>query len=275
MQIQQAQQSFDKDAFDNLIRSQGVSVVHFRAIIDPTGMQSKGDTHASAKRRESSDGFIYKEVGTLKVFFSANTSNFDIHVEGMVKHDTAIMTLPTKYEDCDAPVLIAPYDRFFLKDVEVRTVACQLVEANTTGLDILAYPATCIEHLLDADGIEYKEDTHFKISEDGNIQWISQQRPGFDVRVGRGKVYSIRYRYTPFFICARLLHEIRVSQVTDMATFDRKLERMPYQILVVREHVLHDKNRDPHSNLMDNRFQYAPSPAGALGTVDEEDDDRI
>lgn len=274
MQIAQAQQSFDKEAFDNLIRSQGVRVDHYRAIIDPTGMQSKGDTHASGGSRRSSDGFIYKKVGTLQVFFSSNASNFDIQIEGLVKNDTAVMTLPTKYEDCDAPVLIAPYDRFFLKDIEVRTVSCQLLEASTTGLDKLTYPATCVEHVVDADGQEYKEDVNFKITENGDIQWISQSRPGFDVRVGRGKVYSIRYRYTPFFVCARLLHEIRVAQITDMATFDRKLERMPYQILVIREHVLHDKNRDPHSNLMDNRFQFAPSPAGALGAVDEEDEDR-
>jgi hypothetical protein len=246
-------------------------------VVDPTGLQSKGDTHAAGGKRQSSDGFLYKVAGCATAFFSSNSSDFDVHIEGLIKHDTAVMTLPSHYDvdlehpEIDPePILVAPYDRFFLLDVEVRSINDQLMEASVTGTDVLQYPATCVEYLIDADTREYTEGVNYKITEGGDIQWISQDRPGFNIQTGRGKVYSIRYRYTPFFVCARLLHEIRVSQITDPATFDRKLERMPYQILVIREHVLHDRNREPLNNLIDNRFQYSPSPSGALGAKDDE-----
>lgn len=266
-QLAHYQQSFDKEAFEQLIRGQGVKVVHYRAIPDPTGMASLGDVHAVQAKRQSSDGFIYKEVGELNLWFSSNTSDWNVEVEGMTKHDVAIVTSQIFYESCpDKEVILAPYDRFFLKDIEVRVVATQYVEANSTGVDKLQYPATCVEHLIDTDGKEYQEGTHFNITSEGFIQWISQDRPGWNEKVARGTVYAIRYRYTPYFVVARMLHEIRVSQITDPMTFDRKLNRMPFQALVIREHVLSDVNRDPNQHLMDQRFQLALPVDGGSGS---------
>jgi hypothetical protein len=267
------QQSFDKDAFDQLIGSQGVKVTHFRAIPDPTGMAQIGDVHAVQAKRASSDGFLYREVGDLTLWFSSNTSDWNVEVEGMTKHDVAVVTSQLKYENCpDKEVILAPFDRFFLKDIEVRVIATQYVEANTTGVDKLQYQATCVEHLIDADGKEYKEGEHFQITPDGFIKWISQTRPGWNEKLMRGTVYAIRYRYTPYFIVARMLHEIRVSQITDPLTFERNLQRMPFQALVIREHVLSDQNRDPNQDLMDQRFQLAPPVDGVTGPNDSGSD---
>lgn len=259
------QQSFDVKAFDKLIESQGILVTHYRAIPDPTGMSSLGDIHAVQSRKGSSDGFLYKEVGKLYVSFNNNSSNWDIDVTGMIKHDSAVCTPSLKYENCDNPVLLAPYDRLFIEDVEMRTVTSQYVEANTTGVDKLQYPATCVEHLVDADGKEYKENVDFTITKEGFIKWLTQNRPGFNPDTMRGTVYSIRYRYTPYFVVARLLHEVRVSQVTDPMTYKRCLERMHYQVLVIREHILSDVNSDPNRDIMDQRYQNSWPISGALG----------
>lgn len=267
-QLDPWQQSFDVGAFDGLIGGQGILVTHYRALPDPSGMASIGDVHAVQSPRASSDGFIYKEVGKLFMSFTGNTSDWSVDVVGMTKHDVAVATPSKKYENCDNPVLIAPYDRFYIEDIELRVIATQYVEANSTGTDKLQYPATCVEHLIDADGIEYKEDVHFKITEEGFIQWIDQQRPGFNEKTMRGTVYAIRYRYTPYFVAARLLHEVRVSQVTNPATFKRSLERLHYQVLLIREHVLSDINNDPNSDLMDQRFQHAPPVGGITGPSD-------
>jgi hypothetical protein len=268
--LNQYQQSFDRDAFDKLILSQGVRVVHFRAVPDPSGRANLGDTHGVQSPRESSDNFIYKEAGTAQVFFSQNHGDFNVHVEGLTKNDFAVITPPDSYEakgeTQGGPLMLAPYDRLYLKDVEVRIVNYQFVQANSTGLDRLQYPATCVEYLIDADGIEYREHVDFEITKEGNIKWLTQNRPAWNPELEAGKVYAIRYRYTPYFVVARHLNEIRVSQITDPATFDRRVERMPYHVLLIREHVLHDVNRDPHkANVMDNRLQYAPSVSGFLG----------
>lgn len=268
-QLQHVQQSFDMAAFDQLISGQGVKVTHYRAIPDPSGMAALGDVHAVQSKRSSSDGFLYREVGDLTLWFSSNTSDWNVEVEGMTKHDAAVVTSQLRYDNCpDKDVILAPFDRFFLKDIEVRVVATQYVEANTTGTDKLQYPATCVEHLIDADGKEYTEGADFKITPEGFIQWTSQNRPGFNEKLHRGTVYAIRYRYTPYFVIARMLHEIRVSQVTDPATFERSLQRMPFQALVIREHVLSDQNRDPNQSIMDQRYQLPPPTDGVTGPND-------
>lgn len=260
------QQSFDREAFDALIQGQGIKVTHYRAIPDPQGMAALGDIHAVQSKRRSSDGFLYREVGDLHMFFNANTSDWQVEIEGLVKHDIAMVTFPIKYDsDPDCEVILSAYDRFYLKDIEVRVVAMQFVEANSTGVDRLQYPATCVEYIIDADGKEYTADLDFKINADGLIQWISQNRPGYNEKTSRGMVYSIRYRYTPYFTIMKMLHETRVSQITDPLTYDRFVTRMPFQALVAREQVLSDMNKDPNSSHADIRFQLPPSE-GSTGT---------
>jgi len=56
---------------------------------------------------------------------------------------------------------------------------------------------------------------------------------------GRGRVYSIRYRYIAFFYVYQLLNEIRLTNVTQGNI--RKPERMAYHALLIREYVFHKK----------------------------------
>lgn len=276
MQLEHYQNSFDKEAFNKLIQSQGVLVEHYRAIPDPRGMYDRGDAHPIVSGiPRSSDGFIYKKAGEMHAFFSANSDQWTLQTEGNIQHAMAVMTLPELYEDPNnkLPILVSPYDRFYIKDIEVRVINLQFIEAHPTGVDILQFPATCVEELVDSDGIFYKEGEHFKLDENGNIVWISSHRPGMSIDNNRGKVYAVRYRYVPFFVVARLLHEIRVSQVTDTSTLQRKVERMPYQVLVLREYIFSDVANDPNQKIIDRRHQMQPpmggvvipNPSGRLG----------
>lgn len=266
LNLNEYQISFDKNAFNEFIDSHGITLVHYRALPDPSGMLSRGDNHAVNSTRQSSDGFLYKKAGECKVLFSNNSNKLNIETEGLIDNATAFITLPQYYSDKPKePVLVYPWDRFYLKDVEVRVINTQLMEANSTGIDRLQYPAICVEILVDANGKQYEQDKDFILTEDGNIKWLTQNRPGWNPKIKRGKVYSIRYRYTPFFVCARLIHEIRVSQSTNPATFERTVERMPYAAQVVREHVFHDTNRDPNKPIIDERYQDAPPVGGGTG----------
>ena len=263
--IPQDQISWNKEAFDQMIESMGIRMIHYRAMPDPRGMASKGDNHDVLGIRDSSDNFIYEEAGTLQVLFVNNNTQVSMESEGVVNFATAYMTLPTTYESSGEAVLVAPWDRFYLKDIETRVINSQFVEASTTGLDRLHYPATCVEFLMDANGVKYCEGKDFQLTQDGDIKWLTQNRPGWNAQIGKGVVYSIRYRYTPFFVVSHLVHEIRVGQVTNEATFDRKVERFPYQCLVVRERVFYDTNRDSNKPISDDRYQAAPPSGGFLG----------
>jgi hypothetical protein len=115
----------------------------------------------------------------------------------------------------------------------------------------------CVEHLIGQDSFEYKENVHFKIDPNGDIEWISQTRPGRNTDNNKGEVYSIRYRYIPYFVVRRLMHEIRVAQVTD-SLGQRRVERLPYRVQVARENVYRDTKVTSDSPEIDPRFQDIP-----------------
>jgi hypothetical protein len=263
--IPQHEISFDAEAFDNLIKSQGIRLVHYRAIPDPRGMTSRGDTHDTLGIRDSSDGFIYREAGVVQVFFQNNPNSSGVNERGMLEVSSAYITLPRNYENTEEPIIADVFDRFFLKDIEIRVAAKQYVEASDTNVDRLQFPATCVEYIVDANGVYYTENIDFNINCDGYIEWISQHRPGFNPKTGRGTIYAIRYRYTPFFVVDHLVHEIRVAQITNQVTFDRMLERMPYQVFVMREKVFQDRNRDNTKKVQPPRAQQSPPSGGTLG----------
>jgi len=260
--------SFDSPAFDAFVKSQGIWVTHHRAIPDPRGMASRGDTRAVLDGKpQDSDGFIYKKVEDLQVTFTNNSTYVQHRDLGELSVSTAYITLPKQYPKSKKEVLVHPWDKFYLKDIEIRVVNLQYMEARREGVDRLQYPAVSVEELVDTNGVWYEQDKDFKLTKEGHIKWLSQKRPGWNEKTGKGTVFSIRYKYTPYFVVNRVLHEIRVSQITNPATFQRSLERMPYQVEVVREFVFKDKNNHPGSPDLDIRYQSQPQVGGNTGPI--------
>jgi hypothetical protein len=264
-EIPQEQVSFDKGAFDEMIRSQGLRFTHFRAVPDVSGQASRGDQHDVLGKRQSIDGFKYIEAGCFTGWMQANSTDLTIEDEGVLSSSTAYLTLPTTYDDGTTPLLVSDWDRFFLKDVEMRVVALQKFEASPTGIDRMNFPVSCVEFLYDSTDKEYKENIDFVITPEGDVRWISQNRPGINPVTGRGIVCSIRYRYTGFYVVSKILHEMRAAQVTDPATYERSVERMPYQVLIAREKVFHDQARTPYDVLQSKRAAYSSPSGGTLG----------
>lgn len=261
--IIKTQMSFDVEAFNQMLQSQGVRLEHFRAIPDPRALASRGDVRHTDPIGNI-DGYIYKCAGVFTGLFLSNANGPQTEIEGIMDASSAYITPPQFYDDSEEPIIIANFDRFFLKDVEARVIADQFVEATEFGVDRLAFPALCVEHLIGPDGFEYKENVDFKL-QNGDIRWISQKRPGMNVNTGVGEVYGIRYRYQPSFVVRRLLHEIRVSNVTDITTGERFTQRMPYQVQVARENVLRDVRRTSNQVVPDPRYADMPDSGGLYG----------
>jgi hypothetical protein len=269
--------SFDPLAFDVFIKGQGIWVTHYMAIPDPRGMGSRGDSHdVLALRPKDSDGFIYKEVGDLQVLFSANSKYVEQRDLGELAFATAYMTMPRFYPDTPLnrekklvgkQVLLSTWDKFFLKEIEIKVVETQFIEANRGGKDRLSYPAVNVMVLVDSNGVYYEHERDYKLTEDGEIHWLGQRRPGWNAVTGRGTVYSVRYEYTPFFIVSRLMHEIRVAQITDQTTFERSLQRMPFQVQVVRETVFRNNDVPTDPARTNPRTIDAPAVGGGLGPI--------
>lgn len=258
------QQSFDADRFNKVLDSQGIQLVHFKAIGDPRGMSSRGDNRDSLNiKPKSSDGFIYKRAGCLRGFFSGSSKNDTDSPVSSVDSASAYITVPTEYDDSDDPVILHSWDKFYLADIETRVVSTQFVEARYDGVDRLHFPAVEVTDLIDANGVEYEQGEDFDLTKEGWIRWKSQKRPGFNTDIGRGTVYSVRYYYTPYFVIDRLIHEIRVANITNPATFERSVVRMPYQVYVLREFLFLERYQDQNQTIIQPRDIPTPPSGGS------------
>lgn len=249
--------SFDVKAFDNLLKSQGIKIRHLRAMPDPRLLNSRGDYRRSDEI-SNSDGLIYKEAGCFTAPITSSSKDVTPTVEGELDQATAYVTPPKFYDGTQEPIILNVFDRFELVDIEIRVVSAQLVEANTTGIDRLNWPAVCVEHCIGGDGFEYQEGVHFNVNAYGEIEWLTQKRPAPN-HLGRPEVYAVRYRYIPFWIVRKLIHEIRVAQVTSPIDGQRYVERLPYQVQIVRENVFRDRQRLSDSIEQDSRYEDSPT----------------
>jgi len=227
----------------------------------PIGMKDRGEYRRSDSLDTiSENGFIYEKCGEFTGVILSNGKS-KVPVEGGL-YDTseARLTMPRFYnEDSDNAggerIHLCPGDRVFLKNVdkEEKSVATyQRVQHNpNSSSDYLQFPANCVESIVDSRGERYKEGVHFKISKNpntlGNIEWIKgKKNPGTDVDTGMGRVYSIRYRYEAHWYITAVLNEMRIGRTTEGNV--RKETRMPYQVMIQREYVYHNRNRGDSQN---------------------------
>lgn len=230
--------SFDEEAFDRTIRSQGVRVEHLRALRCPIGMIEKGDYRAPGHGAEHADhkchnGFLYRSAGTVYASFLGNSKNSKIADIGRIDGSTVTSSMTRFYEGTETPVTLAVFDRIKLADKhDITVVNWEVIETHPTGTDRLRFPAVEVEFVIDANGKEYTQGQDFRLV-DGDIRWINS--PGYDPRLRKGVLYSVRYKYEPFYYVAQLIHEVRVAQKENKYTGERKIKRMPYNVVLKRE----------------------------------------
>lgn len=241
---------FNSKAQEQFANARGVVFEHWSAIPSPIGLKDRGDYRRSeALDTISENGFIYKKVGEFvgTIVSNSHSHNFGGPAEGGIyDNSTARIIIPKFYKNCpDKEISLLPGDRVYAKDIELKVENYQRAEYNPDGADYLQFPAKCVNQLVDSRGIEYTEGREFKINKDGNITWIpGKENPGIDVDTGRGRIYSIRYKYVAFWYIQQLINEVRITNTEGSETPDR----MPYHAVIQREYVYHNKNRGSKQN---------------------------
>lgn len=237
--------AFDAEAFNEAIASHGAVFVHWQAIPDPLGLQGKFDARRpdGVNNTKAFNGHYYIKRGCLQAIITGANKEVKSHLGGQVDAGVASITVHTNYLNSDKKVYLTPYDRFYLEDEGILVPRGELVEASMDGLDRLQWPACEVIAIVDADGIEYTPDDYQIVG--GYIQWVGN-RPTFNVEANKGKVYSIKYLYKPFYYVERLLHELRLVQGED-AYGTRKLIRANQSAIVYREYVYQNKSLDAES----------------------------
>lgn len=235
--------NFDVDAFDGLVSAHGVTLNHFTSMPCPIGATDVNDIESHSQHSNCSNGRIYELAGTCTSFFSGNQTASLLEDIGIMDGSTVQVTLPRFYDNTDQEVFVQTADRFYLKDFETLRVTSEKFEHSQAETDRLLFPATTVHVVMGSDGKKYSPNVDFVV-QNGFIKWLGQNQPGYDPKLERGEICSVRYAYQPFFYVKTLLHEIRVTRVDDNENGGTKLVRMNYAVLLQREHVYDNERND-------------------------------
>lgn len=232
--------SFDPEAFDVAIRSQGVKLIHWRAMKCPVGLTDKWDVRRTEPDHSGcSNGHIYTKAGEVTCLFVGNNNKQDQYDTGLMDGSTVQVTAPYTYDGCDAPVDVLPFDRFYLDEENITVTHSQLVEASIHGRDRLDFPVVNIIDVIDSDG---KRHDPGECSVDaGQVVW-AKPLP-YNIEAEKGMIYAVRFTYRPFWYVKNLMHQVRVAGVE---TIDgRGVRRFPQQWQMQREYIFEKVDRNP------------------------------
>lgn len=227
--------NFDVDAFDTLIRSHGVTVEVYSAMVCCIDTDDPNDGHTHM-HPQCQNGFLYRKEGETLMSFGGNVTAPEMTEYGTQDNSYVMASFPLFY-DCpeNKPVILGQYYRIYIKDCPVAVTNNEKIEHHQSGLDRLSYPVLEVLRATDNHGKEYVCGEDFEITPEGLIKWFENRSPGYNTQLGRGNVISFLYLYRPFYYVSRLPHEIRVSRVDNVMTGDTKLVRMQSAVALQRE----------------------------------------
>lgn len=240
------------ELFDSLVRDHGVLLEHFIALPCPQSDKNINNIRSNHVDHNCDNGFYYSCAGTFLGIMTSNSKNNRFQAEGIIDSSTCYIIVPRFYEKNGETVYFSPYDKIYVADRQYKEVLVpnfETVEASTTGVDRLRFPACKVTHIIDKNGQpSYAKDIDYTVGKDGNIQWLSQNRPQFNAVLQEGGVYAVRYLYRPYFYIASVEHEIRLAKVLDNETDDKTVVRLPQYIRCIRERYFRDAEQSDQAN---------------------------
>jgi hypothetical protein len=241
--------TFDLEAFNEAIAAHGLKFVHYRAMRNPVGLIDKYDARRPNPDIPTSiNGMYHTRAGVVAALCLGNTKETKASDAGIVDSSTAQFTPLSYYEDTGKRVFLSTYDRLMLEEESVLVTRHELMEASPTGVDRPKFPAVEVLDCVDSKNIRYNQCDDFEITQDGLIAW-RDRRPGQEVDTGKGVVYAIRYVYRPYWIVARMIHEIRMVQQEDFMTGKRTVVQAPQSALIHREYYFESEAADSGTRL--------------------------
>lgn len=246
--------AFDAQAFDNALRSQGLLLIHWRAMRCPGGLVDINDIRRPHEdHADCSGGFLYKKMGCVTGLLTSNSTNNQNNDIGLLNGSTIQVSFPRSYDDPkEKQVYVLPYDRFYLNDPTILTAEWMLVRAHESGIDKGRFPIVKVDHIIDSSLVEYGCESY--TIQAGKVVW----KPG--AGPAPGTVYTLWYQYQPYWYVSQLIHEIRVSGTRDYVTGAAGVTRMPFAAHLTRENIHQSEEND--GSAPNDRTQPAPADGG-------------
>jgi hypothetical protein len=258
--------SFDPEAFDELIRNQGVQMIHYAGLRCPVGMTDPDDVmrRTHDHHADCSNGFLYTKAGLVTVSFMGNSASVNFKEYGRDDGSTVQVVLPRTYDDKpEKSIEMCEFDRLYPTDEAINVTNWHTFACHVSGVDRLQFPAIEVEILIDANNKRYTPGVDFVVR-GGQIHWVDGVGPGIDPKTGKGVVCSIRYSYRPFWYVEKMLHEVRLAQIEDDFG-NRSVQRMHQAALLVRERWFEKEQRDADAPTPNSPRQKPEPASGGFG----------
>lgn len=253
--------SWDMDAFDVFIRSQGARLVHWRGMPCPVGLTDRYDIRRSFHDHSGcSNGHIYTKAGEVTCLMTSNGNKMDQNDVGLLDGGTVNVTAPYSYDDSGESVVdVMPFDRFYLVEDAITVPHTQRVEHHVTLHDRMDFPVVSVIDVVDSKGVRHGPSEYDIVG--GQLVW--KQSLGYDLVANKGTIYSIRFMYRPYWYVKNLQHQVRIAQVE---TVDgRVVRRFPQQWQMTRERIFEKDANDELAPEPDSPRQMKGPRVSAFG----------
>jgi hypothetical protein len=201
--------TLNPEAFQHLLSSQGIRMVHSRPLPSPLCTDVRG-SDLKLNDPESENGFYYYNPKEFVGAIMGNTLDRKNNVNGVWDMDQAAVIIPTEYSNGEV-MDVNSYDRIELPDHTVRYY--QRVEHSRTGVDKLHFRVKYVDCLLSSSKEQFLAGTDFVVDSRGYLQWLpGANRPKFDAATNRGEIYSVSYYTSPVLTVISLPHQLRTAQ---------------------------------------------------------------
>lgn len=231
--------------FNAMLAQYGIRLLHEKAVPCPNYLGPLSQQQHDINCPLCENSMIHYDGREIFGYFSTNEMVRNYLHGGFWERGSALLTVPSYYaNDVNDQVYISFYDRFTLLDFEDRFY--EVIHKSDGNGDKLKFKAIKVE-LLRTKSTQYYQDRHFKIDSDGNILWLTDERPGKDLNTGYGELFTISYFHRPVYRVVEMLHEGRFSQ-TAFKLPVRQPMRLPQQMMVRKDFVI--EKRDERGNVL-------------------------
>lgn len=229
----------DPAQFNAMIYSFGTMGRHEKVAICPNYNGNLGSGEHALDCKICENGFVHFDPTDMVMFLSTNEMVKSFLRAGWWEQGTAFLSTPSfTPEGEDNNVYMNSFDRITMLNVEDPMI--ELIHKSDGMIDKLKYKAIKVEYLATKTKV-YTEDNQFKLNENGDILWLSNDKPGRDLVTGLGEIFTIRYLYRPVWRVLRMMHEGRYSNLS-MQRKSRQPVRFPQQSLIKKDFLVTKKD---------------------------------
>lgn len=217
----------DFTKFDQMIEDQGVRVRVFKSLLCPNVKQIDGGEH-EIDCTLCEEGFIDEDPKEGFAFLQSQSLHTDFSKEGRWDDSTVAATFLSSFE-------LQYFSRIELLDF--TTTFYERIQRQIGEIDRLKYKAHKINTLVDKDGVKYYEGTDLRLDPNGDIEWLTQNRPANKV------IYSVHYDYPITFRAIEAIHINRFGQKSFKQDF-KEPTQAPQQWKLKRDFLIDRKDLD-------------------------------